>query len=326
MKSSCKALTAEVRLSCERLLRNIFTAFAASAFHPKILLSANIIIGAGTEYLTSLIMLLLGHDKCYAVENPGYKRTYRLFKRSAGRTAAIPQDLSGISVKQLRQTDADVVHTTPSHNFPLGSVMPISRRKELLDWTYEKNDRYIIEDEYDSEFRFTGSPIPSLFSLDSHGRVIYINTFTKTLAPSMRISYIILPDRLMDKFRRELDFCLNTVPLFEQLTLARFISEGFFERHINRIKKIYKSRRDLLISSLKQYMPDGSFEIKGENSGLHFLMKMNNSASEEQFIDAAAKKRHTCTRSERVLSESLRLFWKCLYRHRIYPASLRGYC
>lgn len=250
----------------------------------------NIIIGAGTEYLTSLIMLLLGHDKCYAVENPGYKRTYHLFKRSAGRTAAILQDLSGISVKQLRQTGADVVHTTPSHNFPLGSVMPISRRKELLDWTYEKNDRYIIEDEYDSEFRFTGSPIPSLFSLDSHGRVIYINTFTKTLAPSMRISYMILPDRLMEKFRRELDFCSNTVPLFEQLTLARFISEGFFERHINRIKKIYKSRRDLLISSLKQYMPDGSFEIKGENSGLHFLMKMNSSASEEQFIDAAAKK------------------------------------
>ncbi len=112
----------------------------------------NIIIGAGTEYLTSLIMLLLGHDKCYAVENPGYKRTYRLFKRSTGWTAAIPQDLSGISVKQLRQTGADVVHTTPSHNFPLGSAMPISRRKEFLDWTYEKMTAILLRTNMTANF------------------------------------------------------------------------------------------------------------------------------------------------------------------------------
>lgn len=248
----------------------------------------NIIIGAGTEYLISLIMLLLGHDKCYAVEDPGYRRTCRLFERSADRTAVISQDSSGLSVEQIRLSCADIVHTTPSHHFPLGGVMPISRRRDLLSWTYEENCRYIIEDEYDSEFRFTGSPIPSLFSLDTQGRVIYLNTFTKTLAPSMRISYMILPDNLMKKFDRELNFCSNTVPLFEQLTLARFISEGFFERHINRIKKIYRNRRDLLIDSLKKNLTSDSFEIEGENSGLHFLMKLKSHASEKDFVSSAA--------------------------------------
>lgn len=250
----------------------------------------NIIIGAGTEYLTSLIMLLLGHDKCYAVENPGYRRTLRLFQRIAGRTAAISQDSCGISVSQLRESSADIVHTTPSHHFPLGSIMPINRRKELLEWAYENDNRFIIEDEYDSEFRFTGSPIPSLFSLDTCGRVIYINTFTKTLAPSMRISYMILPQPLIEKFSSELDFCSNTVPLFEQLALARFISEGCFERHINRIKKIYRTRRDLLISSLRNNLPQNSFEITGENSGLHFLIKLHCQADEKCFVDAASEK------------------------------------
>lgn len=250
----------------------------------------NIIIGAGTEYLISLIMLLLGHDKCYAVENPGYRRTYRLFERSADKTLAISQDPCGVSVEELRRSCADIVHTTPSHNFPLGGIMPISRRKELLGWAYENENRFIIEDEYDSEFRFTGSPIPSLFSLDTHGRVIYVNTFTKTLAPSMRISYMVLPNNLMEKFDRELDFCSNTVPLFEQLTLARFISGGFFERHINRIKKTYRTRRDLLISTLKKCIPPDSFDIDGENSGLHFLMRFNTEADEKQLICAAEEK------------------------------------
>lgn len=249
----------------------------------------NIIIGAGTEYLISLITLLLGHDKRYAVENPGYRRTYRLFERIADKTLAISQDSCGVSVEELRRSCADIVHTTPSHNFPLGGVMPISRRKELLGWAYERENRFIIEDEYDSEFRFTGSPIPSLFSLDTHGRVIYVNTFTKTLAPSMRISYMILPHDLMEKFDKELDFCSNTVPLFEQLTLSRFIEGGFFERHINRIKKIYRTRRDLLISSLENNMPPDSFEIDGENSGLHFLMRFNSLAEEKQLVCAAAE-------------------------------------
>lgn len=249
----------------------------------------NIIIGAGTEYLISLIMLLLGHDKRYAVENPGYRRTYRLFERSADRTSAILQDSCGVSVEELRKSCADIVHTTPSHNFPLGGIMPISRRKELLRWAYENENRFIIEDEYDSEFRFTGSPIPSLFSLDTHGRVIYVNTFTKTLAPSMRISYMVLPSHLMEKFDRELDFCSNTVPVFEQLTLSRFIGDGFFERHINRIKKIYRTRRDMLISSFEKNMPPDSFEIDGENSGLHFLMRFNTGADEKQLVYAAGE-------------------------------------
>lgn len=248
----------------------------------------NIIVGAGTEYLTSLIMMLLGHDRCYAVENPGYSRTHRLFERSADRIVAILQDENGLSVDELRKSSAEIVHTTPSHNFPLGGIMPVNRRKELLCWAGEDENRYIIEDEYDSEFRFTGLPIPSLYSLDTKGKVIYINTFTKTLAPSMRISYMVLPQPLMKRFSDELAFCSNTVSLFEQITLARFIKEGFFERHISRIKKVYRTRRNLLISALKENLPENSFEIEGEDSGLHFLMRVNCTVSEKELIDSAA--------------------------------------
>lgn len=135
--------------------------------------------------------------------------------------------------------------------------MPIGRRQELLAWAGEVKGRYIIEDDYDSEFRFTGRPLPTLQSIDAGGRVIYTNTFSKSLAPSIRISYMVLPGALMERFRRELSFYACTVTSFEQYTLARFLSEGHFERHINRMKKYYRTERDAVIGAIgRSRLPD----------------------------------------------------------------------
>ena len=170
-------------------------------------------------------------------------------------------------VAELRASGADVVHLSPSHHFPTGVVMPIGRRQELLAWAGEVKGRYIIEDDYDSEFRFTGRPLPTLQSIDAGGRVIYTNTFSKSLAPSIRISYMVLPGALMERFRRELSFYACTVTSFEQYTLARFLSEGHFERHINRMKKYYRTERDAV---------------------LHFLLRVRTQKSDAALSEEAA--------------------------------------
>ena len=145
-----------------------------------------IVVGAGTEYLYSLLIRLLGHDKIYAVETPGYRKTERIYASNAVQVKAIEMDRSGVNIEKLRASGADVIHITPSHQFPTGITMPVSRRGELLSWCSEENHagrRYIIEDDYDSEFRLAGRPIPSLMSIDRSGSVIYLNTFTNSVSP-----------------------------------------------------------------------------------------------------------------------------------------------
>jgi len=167
--------------------------------------------------------------------------------------------------------------------------MPVSRRTEILNWAYSSPNRYIIEDDYDSEFRFSGKPVPAMKSLDSRDRVIYINTFTKSLAPSMRISYMILPPKLLEKFMKELGFYACTVPVFEQLTLSKFMGRGHFERHIRRMKKLYRQRRDTLTESIESCKLKNYVSLKGLDSGLHVLMKLNNGMNEKQLVESAAK-------------------------------------
>ena len=147
-----------------------------------------IVIGAGTEFLYYLLIQLLGRDRTYAVEDPGYGKIGRIYESNQVTLRRIALDEAGLSADALRQSGADVVHISPSHHYPTGIVMPIARRQELLRWADEQPGRYILEDDYDSEFRFVGRPIPTMFSTDRHERVIYLNTFSKTIAPSIRIS------------------------------------------------------------------------------------------------------------------------------------------
>ena len=145
----------------------------------------------------------------------------------------------------------NVVHISPSHHVPTGIVMPVKRRQELLSWA-QKENHYIIEDDYDSEFRFIGKPLNTLQSEDKSGSVIYINTFSKTLSPSFRISFMVLPEKLLHTFEEKFNFFTSGVSSFEQFTLASFINEGFFAKHIIRMKNYYKNLRNLLIENLEK--------------------------------------------------------------------------
>ncbi len=248
-----------------------------------------IIVGAGSEYLLGLIIQLLGRDMAYGVENPGYRRIYDIFSISASRVFPVPMDEKGASISTVSGFGINVIHVTPSHHFPLGITMPIVRRQELLQWTYSKPERYIIEDDCDCEFCYSGRPAPALQSLDKQERVIYLNTFTRTLAPSIRIGYMVLPEHLAEKFRSRLGFYSCTVPVFEQYTLAKFMAEGHFERHINRIKRIYKERRDTLINCIKSSPLSDFAVISGEGAGLHIVLKIMNGMSQNEIVALALK-------------------------------------
>lgn len=242
----------------------------------------NIIIGAGTDYLYNILIQLLGQDKTYAIENPGHKNIAKIYKSNRVKYNYIKLDNEGMSAEALRKSDSEVVHISPSHHYPTGITMSIGRRYEILSWAMEKEERYIIEDDYDSEFRFTGRPIPSLESISSGEKVIYINTFSKTIAPSIRISYMVLPEKLMEEYNKRLGFYSCSVSAFEQYTLAKFIEEGYFEKHINRMKNYYKNQRDYVIECINSAGLNDFAQISEKDSGLHFLLYINTKLSDRE--------------------------------------------
>ena len=242
----------------------------------------NILIGAGTDFLYNLLIQLLGRDKRYAVEDPGYRKIRQVYTAGGVETVLAPMDAEGVIPEGLEQ--AQVLHCSPSHHFPTGIVTPAKRRQQLLEWACSGPERYIIEDDYDSEFRFHAHPLPALQTMDRSGRVIYINTFSKTLAPSIRISYMSLPEHLMERFRRELGFYSCTVPSFEQYTLARFLSEGHFEKHINRMRKFYRSRRNRVIEALTNSSFAHRITILEQDAGLHFLLRVDTALSDRELV------------------------------------------
>ncbi len=246
----------------------------------------NIIIGAGTDFLYNLIIQLLGRDKTYAVENPGYDKICKIYTAGDVKWINAPMDSHGVLAQSLG--NARVLHISPGHHFPLGIITPLARRQELLAWA-AKSDSYIIEDDYDSEFRFHAHPLPAMQTLDPHGRVIYINTFSKTLAPSIRVAFMVLPPALMEKFRETLGFYSCTVSSFEQYTLARFLDEAYFEMHINRMRRFYRNRRDKVLSALKNCPWANKMTVLEEDAGLHFLLQVDTRLSDEELAALWAK-------------------------------------
>ena len=258
-----------------------------SDFRGMKVLPEQIIVGAGTEYLYGLLIQLFGTDQTFAVEDPGYSKIRMIYESHGVDCLCLPLDNEGIHMAALSACNADILHLSPSHHYPTGIVTPVSRRYELLGWASKEPSRYIIEDDYDSEFRLLGKPIPSLQSIDVMNKVIYMNTFTKSLAPTIRISYMVLPLPLMEQFNRRLGFYSCTVSNFEQYTLARFIREGHFEKHINRMRIYYRNQRDFLISAIKKSPLDALVTIQEKDAGLHFLMKVDTSMSDEQLTQTA---------------------------------------
>ena len=246
-----------------------------------------IIVGAGTEYLYGLIIQLLGYNRVYAVEDPGYQKISHIYEANNVECAYIPLDDEGICVDSLLKSNSNVLHISPSHHFPTGIVTSINRRLELLSWASKSKDNYIIEDDYDSEFRLKGRPIPTLQSIDKAEKVIYINTFSKSLTSTIRISYMVLPKALMEKYNNELSFYACTVSNFEQYTLAMFIEEGYFEKHINRMRTYYKNIRNNILDCIKSLAAKNKVCIREENAGLHFLLEVDTDLTDEEIVRLA---------------------------------------
>lgn len=257
-------------------------------FHGMVVDSECIVVGAGTEYLYSMIIQLLGRKNIYALEDPGYSKIRSIYTANDIPCMNIPLDESGLSIKALKRTNSNVIHISPAHHFPTGIVMPIKRRQELLEWA-NKDNRYIIEDDYDSEFRFVGKPIPTMKSIDTNEKVIYINTFSKTISPSLRVSYLILPKHLMHKYENELGFYSCTVPSFTQYTLAEFIKNGYLEQHINRMRIFYRNIRDTLIEKLEKSNFHNKIQITEKDAGLHFLLHFKSTHTFEEISTAITK-------------------------------------
>ena len=259
-------------------LRNAIARHLAS-FRGMTVDPENILIGAGTDFLYNLLIQLLGRDHIYAVEDPGYGKIRSIYAAGGVTCLPIPMDDSGVRPDALG--DARVLHISPSHHYPTGLVTPPARRRELLDWA-DRNRGWIIEDDYDSEFRFHAHPMSAMQTMDAQ-RVIYMNSFSKSLAPSIRISYMVLPSELMDKFQRELGFYSCTVPSFEQYTLARFLSLGHFEKHINRMRKFYRSSRKKVVARIKSSPMADRLTILELDAGLHFLLQVDTSLPDTAF-------------------------------------------
>ena len=233
----------------------------------------HVYIGAGAEYFYNLLIQFLGREKVFALEEPGHRKIARVYQANGVQMRLIRMDGDGVLPALVAQSGADVLHISPSHHYPTGTVMPITRRQALMRWLTEGPERYLIEDDYDSEFRFTGLPIPTMQSMDQSGRVIYMNTFSRTIAPALRISYMILPKALLARWRETMGFYSCTVPSFEQMTLTRFLAEGYFEKHLNRMKKHYRAVRGTLLKTLAQPPCAGCFRVHDAGAGLHFVLE-----------------------------------------------------
>ena len=247
---------------------------------------SRIVIGAGNDYLLMLLSRLLGPEHRIAMESPTYRHAYEVFRGLGYACVTVPMDRQGMDVRALGESGADVAYVMPSHQFPLGTVMPIRRRQELLKWAKERPERYIIEDDYDSEFRYVGKPVPALQGIDGSQKVIYMGTFSKSIAPAIRISYLVLPPMLAEQYERVGRNFSCTVSRTDQKMLQLFMERGYFERHLNRMRALYKSRHDVLLAKLKAVQ--GVRRVLGERAGVHLLLEFSSDRTEEELVEQAA--------------------------------------
>lgn len=248
----------------------------------------SILIGAGVDYLLQILSQILQHphlNSKIAMENPTYIQAYRIFKGLGITTVPVSLDSHGIRIDQLYESNANVAYVTPSHQYPLGIVMPIKRRQELLEWANSKPNHYIIEDDHDSEFRYKGKPIPALQGLDEHDKVIYIGTFSRSIAPAIRVGYLVLPKDLLLLYQQNYMYYASTVSRIDQEILSTFIQEGYYDRHLNRMRKHYKSKHDALLQALKIFK--NHITIHGENAGLHLVVTFHVPYQEEMLCQKA---------------------------------------
>ena len=230
---------------------------------------SRIVISAGTEHLFYILKRLLDRNTLYAFENPGYAFGSPFFTYDLTNPIFLNLDKQGIEIDRIRDLNSVAVLVTPAHQFPMGTVMSINRRIELLNWASLKPERYVIEDDYDGEFRFREKPTPALKSMDTNGDVIYLGSFSRLIAPSLRVSYMILPERLLQKYEAAFNGFGCPVSLFIQTALSHFMSEGYFEKHINRMKSCYNKKYFRMKGLIEQ---SAHLKLHGSNSGMSFVV------------------------------------------------------
>ena len=245
---------------------------------------SQILVGAGNDYLLMVLATLFECNKKVAMENPTYLSAWYDLKHTGCSVCTVKSDEMGICIEELEKTGADVVYVMPSHQFPMGTVMPLKRRMELLRWA-DENQTYIIEDDYDSEFRYKGKPIPALQGFDKNERVIYIGTFSKSIAPSIRISYMALPKKLMRYYQSRYPFAV-TISKVDQKIVELFLRNGNYERHLNRMRRLYKSKHDWILRWVKEEMSE-ICSCFGEHAGIHLLLRFHNGISEDEAVERA---------------------------------------
>lgn len=244
-----------------------------------------IIVGAGIEILLQQLLLLFNAKTVYGIEDPGYQLIFQILKNIPSDVYSLGVDEEGIKVETIYQKNIDVVYVTPSHHFPYGSTLSVNRRAKLLKWAAGGENRYIIEDDYNSEFRYNGRTIPALQSMDFGEKVIYLGAFSKSLMPSIRISYMVLPKLLLQQYKEKWSFFhSSSVSRIDQHILAQFLKEGDFERHLNRMRKIYRRKLEKVLELLKPYQ---TLSIIGEHSGFHIVLVVDNGMSEEELVQKA---------------------------------------
>ncbi|MDR1765495.1 MAG: PLP-dependent aminotransferase family protein [Lachnospiraceae bacterium] len=256
-----------------------------------------IIVGAGNEILLFVLHTILknhitpgGFDDgfdypCYAMETYTYAKAYRIFKGMGAGVAAISMDGAGMCPDALLSSGANIAYVMPSHQFPTGIVMPVARRQELLGWAAAGWGRYIIEDDYDSELRYRGRPIPALQGMDSQDRVIYMGTFSRAVAPAIRVGYMVLPRGLIPLYEKYASHFSCTVSRIDQCILTAFIGGGYFERHLNRMRTVYRGKQETLSEALAPLA--GSFDISGMEAGVHLLMTDRSGRTQSDLLESA---------------------------------------
>jgi len=249
-----------------------------------------IVIAAGAPLLYGLIALLHGADGPVALESPGYRRLQSIYETMGEPVVAVPLDGEGIDMSELDRSGASLVHVMPSHQFPTGIVTSVSRRYELLGWASRTAGRYIVEDDYDWEFRLAGKPIPSLGSIDTEGKVIYLSTFSKSLSPALRIAFGVFPPSLDDSLEHALRCFSSTVGIIEQIALARLMESGEYERHVSRYRNRSRNARDRLLEALRTCPAADRLSFEECDSGLHFVLRVDTCAKAADIAEQAAKR------------------------------------
>lgn len=247
-----------------------------------------IIIAAGTQYLMEILSSILPPTNYrVAFEEPGYDAMRNIFLTKGYSLTTIPVLEDGIDVELLTKTNCNLVYMTPSHQFPTGAVTPITKRQQILEWA-NQTDSYIIENDYDSEFRYGMSPIPSFQSLDESGKVIYMDTISKVMLPSMRCAYMVLPKPLIERYDTIYKYYNSALPSYHQRALNRFIAQGDLEKHIRRLSIINENKYRILVSALEKYLSE-DVEIFQYPSGVHTLVRIPNCTNQAELLDYMRK-------------------------------------